>query len=256
LNCLSYLKFFLLVLAILFSFGSRLYAEDLVASLALIPMHSQIGNSGQPEGGFVKVAKAIDDVYKNGEISIEQYPFSRSLDNVVSGKADFHIPLIKIPHVSEETLPFAYATERITQVTFVLYTRADSPPLDKNELSQHVIETVRGHKQLFLFEAAEVSSLDQGIKKLLHGRIDAFIMEQDAVDSYIREQKYKNIRRTFFASWDTCVVIPKGPKQQEIDQILSTALRRLKASGRLQEITKSIHQPYIDWQPYKMASWQ
>jgi polar amino acid transport system substrate-binding protein len=253
---LLYLKFFLLVLAILFSFGSRLYADDLVASLALIPMHSQIGKSGQPEGGFVRVAKAIDDVYKNGEISIGQYPFSRSLDNVVSGKADFHMPLIRIPHVPEDSLPFAYAKERITQVTFVLYTRADSPPLDKNELNQHVVETIRGHKQLFLFKTAELSSIDQGIKKLLHGRSDAFIMEQDAVDSYIRKQKFKNIRRTFFASWDTCVVIPKGPKQQEIDQIVSTALRRLKASGELQAIVKSIHQPYEVWQPYKMTSWK
>ncbi len=242
------------VLLVVFSmiFSIRLTAKDLKASLAIIPVQSERGSDGKAKGGFVEVAKAIGDVYEDGNILIEQYPFARSIANVIKGKADFHIPLIKTPHISLESLPFAYSTERITQVSFVLYTRADKAPLDISQFENKLIETQRGHKELFKIKVGEVDNIEQGIKKLVLGRNDGFIMEQDAVDDYIKRNKIKNIRRTLYAVWDSNIVIPKGPKQKEIDGIISNALKKLKASGRLEKIIKTIHQPYIEWQPYKM----
>ncbi len=77
-------------------------------------------------------------------------------------------------------------------------------------------------------------------------------MKQDTTDDYIKRNKIKNLRRVLYATWDSCVVISKGPNQEKIDRIISTALRQLKQDGRLTEIISNIHQPYNDWQPFKM----
>jgi len=230
----------------------ELKSKDLKASIAILPGHSEAGIDGKLIGGFVEIAQAINGVYSAGNISIKLYPFARSLINVEDGKADFHIPLIKSPYVPLETLTFTYATECITQVSFVLYTRADTSPLEHATLEQHKVVTIRGHKQLFPFNISEVNNHQQGINMLNTGRIDGFLVEQDVTDKYIRKHKFNNIRRTLYSVLDSCIVIPKDLRQKEIDNIISIALRELKKSGELQKISETIHQPFIEWQPYQM----
>ncbi|MDE1463650.1 substrate-binding periplasmic protein [Spartinivicinus poritis] len=228
-------------------------ARDLKASLAILPVHSEYGPDGQPKGGFVEVVQAIDKVYTEGKISIVLYPFARSLSNVVSGEADFHIPLIRLPHIAEETLPYAYASEKITQVAFVLYTNATKPNLNRINLGKHSIATMMGHTHFFPFKTQELTTIASGVTMLVNDRIEGYIMEQDAVDSYIRQNRIKNVRRKLYYQWDSSVVIPKGENREEMDAIISEALHKLKANGTLQKITQKIHQPYIEWQPDKMS---
>nr|WP_320192854.1 hypothetical protein [uncultured Desulfobacter sp.] len=82
--------------------------------------------------------------------------------------------------------------------------------------------------------------------------MDGFIAEQDGCDLFIRQHKIKNIRRALYAKWKSSIVILKGPESKEINRIVSSALRKLKQKGQLQKITKTIHRPYEDWQPYLM----
>jgi polar amino acid transport system substrate-binding protein len=242
----------LILLIIILIIFSKVHAQDLKASLAILPIHSEIGDDAEPKGGFVELVKAIDDVYKEGEITIKLYPFARSLKNVISGIADFHAPLIKLPHIPEDTLPYTYASERITEVAFVLYTNTSKLKLDRMNLSKYVIATMMGHTHFFPFMVRENTTIAGGINMLSMGRIDGYIMEQEAVDNFIRKNKLKNIRRELYFQWDSSIVIPKGKKNKEIDEIISGALRILKVTGKLQEITKKIHQPYIEWQPSDM----
>ena len=252
-NIIDFLNNGKLILFIIISIMlNKAHAQDLKASLAILPIHSEIGEDAQPKGGFVELVKAIDEIYKKGEITIKLYPFSRSLNNVVNGIADFHVPLIKLPHISEETLPYTYASEKITEVAFVLYTNTSNKKLDRKNLNKYVIATMRGHTHFFPFIVLEKSTISGGIKMLSKGRIDGYIMEQEAVDNFIRKNKIKNIRRELYFQWDSSIVIPKGKKNKEIDEIISGALRELKATGKLQEITKNIHRPYIEWQPSEM----
>lgn len=246
------IKFILITILALLVCQGEVRAQNLKASLAILPGHSELDKDGNLSGGFVELVNAIDDIYTRGNISIELYPFARSLMNVQTGIADFHLPIIKRPNFSLDTLPFAYASECINQVSFVLYTRADRPSLDQKNIKQYVIETLRGHQLFFPFKIIETNSIEQGIKKLLRERTDGYIMQQSAVDTYIRKHKIKNIRRTLYGEWDSCVVISKGPKQKKIDNIISTALRELKKNGRIQTISKNIYQPFVDWQPYDM----
>lgn len=227
-------------------------ARDLVASVGIIPPHSVMGEDGRPQGGFVEVVRAIDKVYTDGSITIKLFPIARSTKYMIEGKADFQIPWIPNPHVPKDTLPFAFATEPIVKVSFVLYTCADKPMLPMDRLEEFHIETLRGAAPHFQFKIGEIDSFRQGILKVSTGRSDGFIVEQDATDKFIRTHKIKNIRRTFYATWNSSILIPKGPKGEEIDRIVSGALRQLKASGELRKITDTIHQPFSDWQPYEM----
>jgi len=45
---------------------SKVHAHDLKASLAILPIHSEIGEDAQPKGGFVELVQAIDEIYKKG----------------------------------------------------------------------------------------------------------------------------------------------------------------------------------------------
>ncbi len=232
-----------------------LEARDLKASLASLPIHSEVDENGKKTGGFVRLVKAINDVYLEGDISIGIYPFARSLKNVVSGQADFHVPLINLLNQSAESLPYAYASEPLTQVAFVLYARSNAPLLDRVNLEdgQYRIDILRGSKAFFTFNTGEVNKHVQGIRKILNGRIDGFIAEQESTDKYLRENRISGIRRSLYAYWDVHIVIPKGEKKIEIDKIISGSLRKLRKSGRLKKINATIHQPYNNWQPYQMT---
>ncbi len=243
----------LVLAAALISQAASVAARDLNASLAFIPSQSEKDPNGNFHGGFAELVKALDRSYTEGKISMDIHPFSRSLKMVELGEADFHIPLIRLPHIPGDSLPYAYASEPLTKVSFVLYTQADKPPLSAQDLNnkKNLIETVRGHKHFFQFDIIESDGIDQSIKRLNSGIIDGFIMEQEAVDRHIKALKLKNIRRTLYATWDSCVVIPKGPRGKEIDAIISTQLRKLKDTGELQKIMQTVHLPYDNWQPYQ-----
>ncbi len=65
-------------------------AQKLKASLAQMPVHA----ISKSEGIQVELIKAISAV-SGHDINIGVYSFARSVDNVIKGRADFHIPLIK-----------------------------------------------------------------------------------------------------------------------------------------------------------------
>jgi len=228
-------------------------ARDLTASVAFIPLHSEQGRDGAPHGGFIELIRAMDNIYIDGNITIEQYPFKRSINNVLNRSADFHIPLVKLDHIPEESLPFAYASKPITKVSFVLYTRTGQSSSVLQNPRNHSIETQRGHEHFFPFPVSGTDSVRQGIRKVLSGRSDGFIMEQEAVDDHIRKNKFKTIERALYATWDSCFVIAKEEKGKQLDGILSELLQALEDSGQLKQITDTIHQPYLDWQPVDMG---
>ena len=229
-------------------------ARDLVAGVGNLPPHAVVGENGQPQGGFVDVVKAIDSVYTAGTISISILPTKRSLTSLINGQIDFHIPYIPNPFVPEKKLPFAFASESVVDVAFVLYTRADKKALPMDRLGEFNVETLRGAEPHFAFTISGIDSFKQGISRVSLGRSDGFIGEQDACDHFIRQRQIKNIRRTLYAKWKSSIIIRKGPGSEEIDRIVSGALRKLKQSGALQKITATIHRPFDDWQPY-LTDW-
>nr|WP_320189882.1 transporter substrate-binding domain-containing protein [uncultured Desulfobacter sp.] len=228
-------------------------ARDLVAGVGFIPPHAFVGEDGRPKGGFVEVVRAMDDVYTKGTISIKVLPVKRSIASLKNGNIDFQIPYIPNPQVPGESLSYTFASETVVDVCFVLYAqdKMKVPPMD--DLEKFNIATLRGAEAHFPFRISGVDSFRQGIKSVSLGRLDGFIAEQEASDRFIRLNKIKNIRRTLYAKWQSSIAIRKGPGNEEIDRIVSSALLKLRQTGQLQKITMTIHRPYEDWQPYLTA---
>ena len=112
-----------IVLALYGGIIQTAHARDLQASLPYLPCVLET-----PErGAFIDLVKAIDDVYTEGRIIIKIYPFQRSLYNVVSGKADFHLPMFKNPAIPPEQLPFRHISLPMGNVVLVLYSHIDRP---------------------------------------------------------------------------------------------------------------------------------
>lgn len=239
---------FLLLIACTTLNNANAESNKLAASLAFIPIHSEI-KEGKPVGGFVDVVHLLNDYFPEKNVEITQFPFARSISNIVHSRADFHLPLIKSPNVNVEELDFYYVDEPMCKVTFVLYTLGDRPEITPITASDYLIETQRGHKNMFPFQVGEVNDLEMALKKLLLGRIDGFIFEQEAVDSYLKRHKIKKIHRQFYASYDSAIIVPKTAEGLATSNLLSQALKALKRDGRLQAITQSIHKPYQHWQP-------
>lgn len=247
---------FVLSAELLTSNTSPVNAGDLVASMGQLPVLVEDKDTGP----FVELVKAIDDVYTEGEIKREVYPFKRSLRNVVNGIADFHIPLIKNPLVPESVLPFRYSSVPTGPVAFVIYSHAEYPITKqdivkaaekRNSAFPYKIDTLQGHSEFFDFPVTENYDFESALRRVNIKRIDAAIMPQEECDSVIKKIKMKDIHRDLYYEFDSMIVIPKGEKGDEIDRIITTALKKLKSDGRLEQLNEKIHKPYIDWQPYR-----
>ncbi|MGE0087765.1 MAG: hypothetical protein AB7S75_25415 [Desulfococcaceae bacterium] len=245
---------FILYLFLIGSFPAN--ARDLTVSMAQLPVLIE----DKDTGAFVDLVRALDEVYTEGEIIREVYPFKRSLDNVIKGKADFHIPLIKNPLIPEDKLPFRYSSLPTGPVAFVIYSHKDKP-LTREDIVKtggensarfpYKIHTMPGHTELFIFPTVENFDFEKGLKMVLTKRVDALILPQEECDSIIRKLQIKDIHRSLYYEFDSMIVVSKDKKGEETDRILTDALKKLKSDGRLDRLNENIHKSYMDWQPYR-----
>jgi polar amino acid transport system substrate-binding protein len=229
--------------------------RDLVASLAQIP-----GLADSPDKGFmVDIVKAMDDVYP-GNIKIMVAPFERSIRNVMDGKADFHMPTFRNPAVPESKLPYRFAAEPWGVVSLVIYSNKDKiitknmidDALAKGGKFPYVIELAGGVASNFPFPSVASNSAEQSLQKVQNKRIDATIFGSET-DLILKQIKLNAIHREHYKNFDNVLIISKGAKSVEMDKTLSDCLKKIKASGRLEEINKYIYFPYTEWQPANMG---
>jgi polar amino acid transport system substrate-binding protein len=220
-----------------------LSAENYKASLAEMPLHA-VSNT---EGIQVDLVKAIAKVSGN-IISIEVCPFARSINNVVTGKADFHIPLIKNDVIPEAKLPYAYSTETLFHTNFVLYTLKGSP-VNTTNLASYKVETDRAHVEYFPFKISPSNTIEQSLNKLKIGRIDAFIFADSPSDAELKKLGFKNIQRRLYKRFDVKAVLPRNEHGKQVDAMLTKAIEDLRKNGTLHKIEGATDAPYNDWQP-------
>ncbi|MBU0993126.1 MAG: transporter substrate-binding domain-containing protein [Proteobacteria bacterium] len=248
--------FYMAVLCFTMFFGFGLTgAEDLKVSMAYLPDILETPDKGV----FVDIVKSIDDVYE-GHIERKVFPFARSMDNVITGKADFHLPMIRNKIVPVESLPYAYTTEKMGDVYFIIYSNTDNPiPLDKIKSAKNEkpfplrIESMGGFLDYFDFPITESFSVESSLKKVDIKRIDAFIFAQEECDFTVKQLKLKNVHRELYDRFDDVFVIPKGDRGKEIDAILSACIEKLKSTGEMQKLHLKVHLPYQEWQPNEMG---
>jgi polar amino acid transport system substrate-binding protein len=236
---------------ILVLFSGAVYAKDLTISMAFLP-----GILETPDKGpFVDLVQAMDNAY-SGSIARGVYPFPRSIENVLSGKADFHLPMIRNKLVSESSLPYAYSSDKLGDVCFVIYSHKDNPiTVDKIKQAKSSasfplkLETSGGFDGYFDFPINTAMSVESALKKVNLKRIDGFIFAQEECDHVTKQEKLSNIHRELYDRFDDVFIIQKGSAGKEVDSILSTILAKMKADGTLADLHKRVHLDFQQWQP-------
>jgi polar amino acid transport system substrate-binding protein len=232
-------------------------SKNLIASMGNLP-----GLAETPDkGAFIDLVKALDDVYTDGTIKIEVYPFTRSFQNLLSGKADFHIPTPRNPELSEENFPYRTVSESMGTVVIVLYSNIDNiitrkiidDAVEKGGEFPYTVECSGHLKDFFAIPIINTNDLSNSFQKLQNKRIDALLWAQEESDLVIRDLKLNKIYRSPYGNFDDAIMISKRPEADKIDEVLSEALKKIKASGKHQEIYKNVHTPYDDWQPSEMG---
>lgn len=237
-----YKKIVFFTLVLLVSKVSLLGA-DYKASLPQMPVYSE----SKDKGVLVDLVKAMAKTSGNN-ISIKVMPFTASVYMAQKGKVDFHMPLMKNDHISKDKLPFLYSTQSIFDVNFVLYTKKGSGVTLKN-VSTKNIETDRAHTNYFKFKINPTNSIAKSLQKVHEGEIDGFIFADFATDPFLKESGFKDIKRELYKVFESKIVLPKTPRGEEVDKMLTSAINKLKSTGEYDKIMGIISQPYNDWQP-------
>jgi polar amino acid transport system substrate-binding protein len=234
------------ILLLLLTICASPYAQvtqPIVASLARMPVHAP----SKSEGIQVKLVKALAKA-SGTDITYNIFPFARSVTNVETGQADFHIPLIRNTVVSENDLKFFYSRETIFHVNFVLYTRKGSG-VTLDNLAQHVIASDRAHVDYFPFHVIPSNSIELSLKMLSMGRIDGYIFADSAADPVLRALELSNIHRSFYHRFDVKIIYPRSERGYQVAAVISRALEKLNDSGELANIEGPVDLPYNNWQP-------
>ncbi len=244
------LRILIFALTVAVMFGHTTRAEDWRASLAEMPLSATQDDVGNMAGAYVELIKAIDKL-AGTKTKITIAPFKRSLHNLKSNIADYHIPLIEIPGQGAESLPYRFSTETLFQVAFVLYTNKNNP-VDINRLGDFLIATDRAHTSFFPFQVQGLGCLPCAIKMVNVGHLDGFIFAQNEIDPFINEYNLSNVHRQLYKNFDVKIVLPKSAAGRKIDSVFSHYIKKLRKTGEYDQIMAPVVSPYRDWQPHQM----
>lgn len=228
--------------AFLLAISSQAGAADLTISLPLLPPMVE----SRSKGPLVQLAHAIAREWREGKVTIlGPSPFEQSVNNVVSGKADVHFPLIASPARYEDDLPYRYSNVTLYETPFALYSRRDNTRINRNQLtiaalSKLRIETERAHTPLFYFQLREADSVEAGLKRVSSGQSDGFLFSTSATEPVLKRLKLDNIIRTPYRRYKSKMILTKGPAGEELDEKLGLIVDRLKDSGEYQRIMAPI----------------
>ncbi|HHQ4599487.1 TPA: ABC transporter substrate-binding protein [Aeromonas veronii] len=202
-------------------------------------------------GPFVDLVRAIDDLHPDVTIRITIYPIARAMAGVIAGKADLGLPAIR--NLREvDMLPYRFSTRSFGKVAHVIYSNTAHPVT--TDMAYGIVPTKRdllieAVPDYMPFSVQRSMSIEQSLRKLSRGRIDAFVWAQEEADLMLKNLKLTNIRREFFGDFEDVFIIQKGGSGDEIDEFLSRSIEQLAATGKLAEIYEKIHRPYVEWQP-------
>ncbi len=221
------------------------FAEGKTFKASLAQMELTAKNEN--EGILVDLVKLWAKMTGN-TVEIKVYPFKRSLENAISGEADFHLPLIKNPYKTADELGFDYSTAPIFDVNFVLYTNKDKP-IDKNKLSEYKITTDGAHVEFFDFKIGSDFSIESALKKLSLGRIDGYIFADSEADLALKKLGLKNIKRELYHVYKVHAVLPRGQKGKDADNMITEAMQKLSTTQEYKDLMGIFLTGYNDWQP-------
>lgn len=216
-----------------------------------------IGDIPQATETNTKMMNAIAEAM-NAKLDIKVVPMARMINSIMSGEADCGTPTIFSPNKEVvKKLPFDYSETTIIKLYFVLYTNK-SKPIDVKELKKGNKKNYRIESELVNmdviteFKLNPSTNVEGSLKKVDQGLIDGYILAGGSADPILKALKLKNIKRQFYMDVDTGWVLPKGTRGGKLDQLLSEGMKKIKKSGKFNEIygyQLKTASNYDDWQP-------
>ena len=240
--------FIVKIILLLLILTNNINAKDYTISVGKLPIYSE----SKDKGILIDILKAMDEEYKEGKFIIEVYPFGRSIDNVIKGKADFHFPTIGKNIWSNETDIYEKKLSKqgirrsscsLTKTHFALYSNTSKPKLNVLNLQNKKIETDSGHTIFFHKNIGSTTCLPCSVEKLNAGRIDGLVFASREIDGMIKDGGFKNIRRQNFKVFGSKFILPIGEKGEEIDRLLKSLIQKMIENGKLAEVAK----PYTEY---------
>ncbi|MBB4844321.1 ABC-type amino acid transport substrate-binding protein [Paucibacter oligotrophus] len=227
-------------------------APDISVNAMLLP---GLVNSAD-EGTFIDLIKAVASVYKGGKFSISVAPVARVTDNVTRGIVDLGFPTLRMNPAKDAALPYRLTTAAFGRVNFVLYSNK-ARPLTKAMLEQAQREHKSGDFKYRIeaprlawdFPVQHFTNFESALRKVDAGRLDALLWAQEEADLELRRLGLKSIRRELYTDYEDVMMLPRGPRGDFVDKIISAAVENLQRSGRLQALYRKVHLPYDAWQP-------
>lgn len=204
---------------------------------------------------YTNLIKAIAEEMKV-TMNVQAMPGGRTNYLVENKQTDIILPDLKIPDPAKQAaLKYDYSTSTMYSLSFVLYTNKNKPvdlaDLRKGNTKGYKVETDVSQVNTFEFVGTPSTNLDASLKKVDEGVIDAFIFSQSTGDALLKKGGFKNIKRNFYGIYEMVFGLQKGQRGGQLDKLLTEGLKRIKASGKYDEILgKAVKDgTYQEWQP-------
>ena len=223
-------------------------SPDLLGNAMLLPGLVE----SSTEGPFIKLIEGISHEYRGGRITLQALPVNRVTANVSNGVADFGFPELRLSADFDAKMPWRVSQASLGQVSFVLYTHKKRP-LSKAQIQaanpKSFSYAIHAPSIPWGFPTENMVTFDGTFKMLNSGRIDGFLWAQEEADLVLQKLKLSQIRREFYAVYDDVFILPRTPRGDFVDQLLTELITKLRGNGRLQALYERVHRPYSDWQP-------
>ena len=231
-------------------------SKDLKASIAQIP-----GLADSPEKGIVRRPREGDRFRLPGWKDLHRsLPFQEIHTERDGWKLGLPHSDLRERRPPASSRPYSWVPEKMGSFSLVIYSNKDKP-LTKKDLDAalakggkfpYTVEVAGGLESNYPFPVVSSNDTAQSLKKVQMGRVDATIWGTEA-DELLKSLKLNAINRARYADFDDVIVVAKSPRGDQVKKILTDAMAKLRASGKLQEIYGKIHRPYEDWQPSQMG---
>ena len=203
------------------------------------------------QGPFADLIKVINKYYPEGKISITIKPVKRIYWDIINRRADFGMPTMKLNELQEATLPTQFSHEALGKVTFVVYSNKNNI-IKKADLFDNQKATnlnIEAPPVNWGVPVHAVIALEQSMKKLNAGHLDAVIWAQEEADYEINKLHLNNIHREYFNDYPDMFFMSCSKRGDFVNQALSKAIKAAALSGELQKAHDKVHRSYVDWQP-------
>lgn len=230
-----------LILIIFSTLGfSPLYAKDLHISVARIPKVSP----NRKEGIFIKIIQAMQNVYPEGKITFDLYPFRRSYELMINNEVDLHLPALGI---YKEKLDFYLSKISIGKVDFALYTNKNNSQINTENFENYNVEVDSGNFFYFSPKLRPTTCIKCSLRKVNSRRVDGYLHGAPDSDAIIKSEALSNIRKNRYKTYDIKFAISKKKSEKEvteINNILNSIIDKMKQAGTYDSLILESEHPH------------